>query len=240
MLEGVQNHLRTTIQRSLAVFRFKEILKLINMLGPDLCGPETTVVIKVFPDVTNDVCLLQKETHGLVQIRALEQGRVSKLRFHKEACQTVTNQTSNVIAVEVICLNRLHGGISRLGFATVVGHPVAHLLCDVPDNGLVSRLQLLELSNDIIELNQQFTVFLLRSIPIEGPAVFLKEILEISEEGLLCLQRDGSIILNGVQAPKSQIENANGNEQFRMQFFDDSTETSTRQVEKLKAFLQRF
>jgi len=237
MLQGIQNHLGVAVESGIEVLRFEEILKIVNVLGPDLLRPESAVVVKVLPDVTDDVGLLKEETHRLVESGALQQSGVTELRLHKEAGKTLADQASNIVAVQVVLFLGLHAGIVILRLHSVIGHSVAHLLGDVLDDSLIFRLHVHELSDDVVELDQQLTILLLWSVSSEVPPILCQNILKVPEEGLLGGQRNGSVILNGVQPTEDQVENANRDQQLGVKFLDHSTETAAGLVQKLKAEL---
>lgn len=237
VFQSVQNHLRVTVQRGLAAFWLEKVFEILHVLGPNLLGPEPAVIVKVLPDIADNVCLLQEETHGLVQIRALQKSRVAKLGLDEQASKALADQTRHVVAVQVVFLHGLHARVVQSSLAAVVGHAIAHLVRNVLDDGLVRRLHVLEFRDHVVELDQQFPILLRRPIPVEGPAILGQEIFEIPEERLLGLQRNGSIILDGVQSTKHQVEHAHREQQLRMQLLDHRTETSTGLVEELKADL---
>ena len=60
MFQSVKDHLGVAVQGGLLILRLEEILEVIHMLGPDLLGPEATVIIKVLSDIADDVGLLQE------------------------------------------------------------------------------------------------------------------------------------------------------------------------------------
>lgn len=237
MLQSVENHLGVAVQRSLLVLRLEEILKVVHVLGPDLLGPESTLIIKVLTDITDDVGLLQEKTHRLLKLRALQQSRVAELGLDKQTSQTLSNETSHVVAVEVILLDCLHAGILCGSLNTVVGHTIAHLVGDILDNGLVGGLHVLKLDNDTLELNQQLPILLLRTVPSEVPAILGQEVLEIPEEGLLGFQGNGGIILNGIQTTEDEVENCDRKEKLWVELLDDSAEAAARLVQELVANL---
>jgi hypothetical protein len=76
VLQGVEYHLGVTVQSSLLELRLEQVIEVVNILGPDLLGPEATLIIVVLSDVSDDVGLLQEETHRLLQMGAFEESRV--------------------------------------------------------------------------------------------------------------------------------------------------------------------
>ena len=239
VLERVQDHLGVAVERRLAVLGLEQVLEVGDVLGPDLLGPEVPVVVMVLPDVTDDVRLLQEQAHRVVQTGPLQQGRVAKLGLDEQAGQALSDQTGHVMAIQVVFLDGLDAGVLEGGLAAVVGHAVAHLVGDVLDDGLVGGLHLLELGDDVVELNQQFPVLLLGAVAVEGPAVLLEEVLEAAQQGLLGLERDGGVILDGVEAAQDEVEDADGDEQLGMQLLDDGAEAATGLFKEFEADLLR-
>lgn len=237
MLQSIQNHVRVAVEGSILELGLEEVLEVLHMSGPDLLGPETAVVVEIFADITDDVGLLQEETHGLVEAGALEQSRVGQIGLNEQAGQTLTNQTSDVVAVQVVLLDGLHTGILAGSLDTVVGHTVTHLIGDILDDGLVGGLHVLELGDNVLELNQQFPVLLLGAVSGEVPAILLEEILEAAQKGLLCLQIDRGVILDGVETAQGEVEHANGKQQLGVQLLNDGAEATASQVEELEALL---
>lgn len=237
VLQCIEDHLRVAVERRLLVLRFEKILEVVDMLRPDFLGPEPTLIVKVFPNITDDVGLLEEETHGLVEMRALQQGRVAELGLDEQTGETLADQAGHVVTVEVVFLNSLHTRVIILGLGAVVGHAVTHLVGDVLDDGLVGGLHVLELSDDIVELNQQLAVLLLRAVPIERPAILGQNILEVPKERLLGLEGNGGVVLDGVQTAKHEIEYTHGKQQFRVQLLDDGAEAAASLVQEFETRL---
>lgn len=207
MLKGIKDHLGVAVEGSLLVFRLEKVLEVIDVLGPDLLRPEATVVIKVLSDVSDDVGLLQEETHGLLQMGTFEQGRVGQLGLDEQTGKTLTDQAGDVEAVQIILLNGLHTGIRQLSLSAVIGHTITHLLSDILDDLLVGRLHVHKFGDDTRELNQQLTVLLLLSVASEVPAILGQEILESTQQGFLSLKGNRGIILNCIETTKNEVEN---------------------------------
>ena len=96
MLQSIENHLGVTVQRSFLVFGLEEILELVDVLRPDLLRPESTVVIKVLANITDDVGLLQEKTHRLLKLGTLQESRVAELSLDKQTSQALSNKTDRV------------------------------------------------------------------------------------------------------------------------------------------------
>jgi len=237
VLQSIEDHLRVAVECRLLVLRFKEILKVINVFRPDLLGPEPAVVIKILPDITDDVGLLQEETHGLVEVAALEKSGVAELGLDEQTGKTLTNQTGDVVAVLIVFLDGLHARFVLLSLGAVVRHAVTHLIRDVLDDGLIGGLHVFEFSDDVVELNQQFPILLLRTVTSEVPAILFQEILKVPKERLLGRKGDRGIILDGVQTAKNEIEDTYGEEQFRVKFLDNGAEATAGQIQELEALL---
>ena len=240
VFQCVQDHLGTTVQSDIEILRLEEVVKVVDVLGPNLFGPKAAAIIVVFPDITDDIRLLQEETHGLMKMFALQQSGVAKLRLDEQTGETFTDQTGHVVAIQVVLLNGHDAGIVGFGLTGIVGHTVAHLVGDVPDDFLVGGLQVLELGDDVVELNQQLTVLLLRPVAIEGPAIPLEEVLEVAKQRLLGRKRDRGVILDGIQATQDQVEQTHGEQQLGMKFLDNGAKTPAGLVEELEAGLLCF
>lgn len=237
MLQSIENHLRVAVQSSLLVLWLEKILKVVDVLGPDLLGPESSLIVKVLADVSDNVGLLQEETHGLLELRALQKSGVAKLSLNKKASQALANQTGHVVAVKIVLFNGLHASILGGSLNAIISHTVAHLVGDILDNGLIGGLHVLKLGNDTLELNQQLPILLLRAVPSEVPAILGEEVLEIPKEGLLGPEGNGGIILNGIQTTEDKVENCDREEKLWMQLFDDCAEAAAGLVQELVANL---
>ena len=134
-----------------------------------------------------------------MQVGAFQQSWVTKPGFDKEAGKALANQSSDIETVQIILLLGLDTGIVILCLDGIVSHAIAHLFGDVLDDSLILRLHVHELGDDVVELNQQLTVLLLRPIPSESPAILRQDILKVSEERFLRGQGNGSVILDGIQ-----------------------------------------
>lgn len=172
-----------------------------------------------------------------MQLRALQQSGVTEPGLDKEASEAFANQSSDIVAVQIILLLGLHTSILLLCLHGIVSHAIAHLFGDVLDDSLVFRLHVHELGDDVVELNQQLTVLLLRPIPSESPAILRQDVLEVPQERFLCNQGNGSVILDSIQPTEDQVENADRNQQFGMQLLDHSTEAAAGFIQKLETNL---
>lgn len=239
MREGIENHVRVTVKGLLAELGLEEVAELLDVSRPDLTGPETTLVIVVFAHVTDNVRLLQEPSHGDEQLRTLQQLWPRKAGLDKQAGEALAHQTGHIVAVEVVVFNCLDYFVVLFAASDVVCHAVAHLLGYIFDDNLVSWLDLLEFRDDVVELNQQLPVLLLRTVLREGPAIFFKYVLETAQYGLLGLQRYRRVVLDRVQATKDEIKQTYGHQELWMELHDDSRETSAGELEELIALLLR-
>ena len=240
VLQGIQNHLGAAVESGIEMFGLEKILEVVDVLGPNLLRPESTVVVEILADVSDDVGLLEEKSHGLVESWPLQKSGVTELSLHKQPGETFADQTGNIVAVQVVLLLGFHAGIISLGLDRIVGHTIAHPFGDVLNDGLVLRLHVNELSDDVVELNQQFTILLLGPVAGEVPALFCEDVLEVPQKGLFGGQRNGGVILDGVQSTEDQIEDANRDQKFRVELLDDSTETPTGLFEEFEAKLLVF
>lgn len=234
------DHLRTAVQGLLLVLGLEEVLELVNVLGPDLLGPESSVVIQVFLDVTGDVDLLEELSHRLHEFRLLQKHSVGKASLHEQTRQTLADKTSNVVAVQLVVLECVDADQVVLRVVGVVGHTVAHALRDVLDNLPVRWLDRLELLNNNVELDQQLPVLLVGSVLGERPAINFQDLIEVSQNRLLLLDRDGHVILDCVKSAQDEVEQCHGDKELRVQLHNDGRETAARQGKEVEASLEVF
>lgn len=237
--QSQQNHLGTAGQRLVLVLGQEEVFELVHVLGPHLAGPEVALVLVVLANITDDVCLLQELAHGFVKVLALQKSRVGQLGLDEQTCQTLSNQTGDVVAVLVVlfdCLDLL--GTTLVGHLCIVGHTVTHAIRNVLDDDLVFGLDLLELGDDNVEVNTKFTILLVGAVACEIPAVLLEDVVEVAEQGLLGLEGDGHVVFNGVETTQDQVEETDGDKELGVQFLDDSSETAAGHLEVLEALLE--
>ena len=120
--------------------RLLEVSEFGGELTPDRLGPEHArgFLNDVFKVVTGDVDLLEEETHGVGDGQILGDGGIFETREGEEASETVTDETSDVVAVLIVV------GVSEdvsAGFEEVE-HTEGHLFSDVRDDFLVFLLEL--------------------------------------------------------------------------------------------------
>lgn len=60
MAKGVEYHVGAAIQGRFAVFGVEEVVEIGDMLGPNLFGPESSLVVEILLDVTDYVGLLEE------------------------------------------------------------------------------------------------------------------------------------------------------------------------------------
>lgn len=236
-----QDHFRAGGKCLVLILRLEEVLKVLDVLGPDFFGPESSLVVKIFLDVTDDVDLLQELAHGLVQVGPLEEGGIRLALFDEQARAAFADKACNVVTVLLVVLDRVDAVVvdAKLAFLDIVGHPVAHALGDVLDDGLVGRLELLELLNDDIELDTELSVLLVWTVLGEGPSVLLDDVVEVAKDGLLLRQWYRHVIFDGVKAAQDQIEDGDGDEDVRVQLQNDGHEAAAGHGQKMEASLQR-
>ena len=235
VVEGIEHHLGAAVEGRFAVFGVEEVLEAVDVLGPDLLGPKVAVVMMVLVDVADDVRLLEEEAHGVVEAGALQQARVAEFGLDEEASEPLADEAGDVVAVEVVLLIRFDAGVLIGGADAVIGHAVAHLTGDIPDDEAVGGFHLLELGDDIVELHEEVAVFLLRAIPIKCPSLAVEDVGEAAEQGLLGREREGWVVFDGVEATQDEIEDADGDKQLGMDLLDDGAEAATGLIEEAKA-----
>ena len=238
MFESIQHHLRNTVEGLLAVFLLEQVLPRINVFGPDLLGVEATVVFEVFVDISDDVGLLEKQTHRLVQVFTLKEGGVGEFGLGEETRKTLPNNTGNIMAIEVVVLNCVDSICADLGILGEVCHAVTHLSSDVLDDDLVGFLHLLELFDDDVEFLKEMPVLLIGPTLCESPPILLQYVVKAPQERFLLLNRKGHVIFDRIQPTENEVENCNRNKQLGVQFLYDGAEASAGLFELDEAFLQ--
>lgn len=237
-LQGEEHHFALALEGLLLVLGQEDLGQTVDVLAPDLARPEVALVVVVFPDVADDVGLLQELAHALHQLRPLQQDRVGQTGLHKQPGETLADQTSDVVAVQLVIFDRVHTLLVVLGVLRIIGHTIAHPLGNVPDNNLVRLLHRLELPTHHIELNQKLAVLLIRSIAVKVPSFIVKVLVELAKHGLLSREGNGHVILDGIQTSQDEVEQADGDQQFRVQLLNDGGEGARRELEQAEALLQ--
>ena len=110
------------------------------------------------------------------------------------------------MAVQLVIFDGVDAVSVELGIVYIIRHAIAHLLSDVGNNGFVRGFDQLELGDHHVEMYKQLPVLLRRSIPIECPPILLDNIMEVSQQRLLGLERYCHVILNRVKASEDQVE----------------------------------
>lgn len=236
MLHGVQNHFRRAVQSLLTLRHIEQILPLVDVLAPDLLGVPAASFFPIFVNVTNDVCLLQELSHGLGERWALSEFGVGKFRCDKQLCQALAHQTSDVMTVKLVFVYRLDTVLNHFCVLGIISHAIAHLDGHLLDNVVVFLLELLKFGDNDIELFKQLLVLFIALV--ELPTINLHGVVEVSKEGNLLLERNRHIIFDGVEATQDEVEKGDGGEELVVQFLNDGSKTSTRQVEKSEAFFE--
>jgi hypothetical protein len=72
-----------------------------------------------------------------------------------------------------------------------------------------------------------------------APAILCQYLVKIVQQRLLLFERNCHVILDCIQATQDEVEEANGDEQLRMQLFNDGSEGPRCLVEEVEASLQR-
>ena len=235
VVEGIEHHLGAAVEGSFAVLGAEEVLEAVDVLGPDFLGPKVAAVMMVLADVADDVRLLKEEAHGVVEAGALQQARVAEFGLDEEASEPLADEAGDVVAVEVVLLIRPDTGVLGSGADAVISHAVAHLASDVPDDEAVERFHLLEFGDDVVELNEDAAVLLLRAIPVKRPPIAVEDVGEAAEQGFLSRKREGWIVFDGVEATQDEVEDADGDEQLGMDLLDDGAEAATGLIEEAEA-----
>ena len=174
-----------------------------------------------------------------MKILALQESRIGQLGLDEQTCQTLSDQTGDVVAVFVVVLDRLDLLCTALvGHLCIVGHAITHAIRNVLDDDLVLGLDLLELGDNNVEVNTELAILLIRAVASEVPAVLLKDVVEVAKQGLLGVEGDGHVIFNCVETAQDQIEETDGDKELGVQFLDYGSETAAGHLEVLEALLE--
>jgi hypothetical protein len=184
-LEGEEDHLALTLKSLLLVLGQEDFGQGVDVLAPDLAGPEVALVFVVLPDVANDVGLLQELTHALHQLGPLEQHRVRQASLDEQTGKTLTDKTSDVVAVQLVVFDRVHTLLEMLGVLGVISHAVAHPLGDVPNDDLVSLLDLAKLPADNVKLDQKLAILLFGTVLGEGPSRVVEDLVMVMSSSIV-------------------------------------------------------
>ena len=187
VFEGVEDHLGAAVQGYFPVLDREQVVPIVDVLAPDLLGPEAALVEEILVDIANDVGLLQKLAHALGEVGAAKQLRVGELGLDEKASQTFTDEAGDVVTVQLVVLDGVDAVGVMLSVDGIVGHAVAHLDGDIGDDVVVRFLHLLELGDDVVEVNEELTVLLVGAALVKSPTVGLHVGLEVAEERLLLL-----------------------------------------------------
>ena len=71
----------------------------LGCVSPYLLGPELPLLENILQEVTDDVCLLQEQAHGIGQSRVLAHHCVLHSRRREESRQADANQTRHIMTV---------------------------------------------------------------------------------------------------------------------------------------------
>mmetsp|Transcript_57789 Transcript_57789/g.66511 ORF Transcript_57789/g.66511 Transcript_57789/m.66511 type:complete len:251 (+) Transcript_57789:872-1624(+) len=164
VLQSVRNHGVQALNRRPAVLHVLELVEVVRKGAPNVTRPEDTRgrfhdILQVIP---NDVRLLQEEPHVVCVRQVVGEAWALVPTAGKEARQSMSDEASHVVAVQVVVLLGLYFGLEE------VAHAHRHFVANVGDNDLVRLLQLLEFTrHTIVLLQEQFLMPL--SNPIDTP-----------------------------------------------------------------------
>ena len=192
----------------------------------------------VFPDVADDVGLLEELTHALHQLGPLEQHRVRQASLDEQTGKTLTNKTGDVVAVQLVVFDRVHTLLEVLSVIGVISHAVAHPLGDVPDDDLVSLFDLAELPADNVKLDQKLAILLIGTILSERPSWVVENLVELAQQRLLLRYGDGHVVLNCVETSEDQVEQADRHKKLGVELLDDCCERARSELEETEALFQ--
>ena len=237
-LEGEEDHLTLALKSLLLVLRKEDLGQGVDVLAPDLARPEVALVVVVFPDVADDVGLLEELTHALHQLGPLEQHRVRQASLDEQTGKTLTNKTGDVVAVQLVVFDRVHTLLEVLSVVGVISHAVAHPLGDVPDDDLLSLLDLAEFPADNVKLDQKLAILLIGTILSERPSWVVENLVELAQQRLLLRYGDGHVVLNCVETSEDQVEQADRHKKLGVELLDDCCERARSELEETEALFQ--
>lgn len=162
VLHGISDELVEALKGLGLVLVESQILHVGGVLGPDSLGPEETRgdLADVLQVVTNDVGLLQEQTHRVGE-RFEFLGSVTRVLdtgSSPEGRESVADESSDVVAVELPVLNRVDFAIQKLG------HTGSHATADVDNDVLVSGLESSEGGDELVVLLQKIDLVRLVSV----------------------------------------------------------------------------
>lgn len=236
-LEREENHLTLTLKSLLLVLGQEDLRKRVDVLAPDLARPEVALIVMVLPDVADNVGLLQELTHALHQLGPLEQDGVRQASLDEQPCETLSNETCNVVAVQLVVFDGVHTLLKMLRVLCVVGHAIAHPLGNVLDDDLVLLLDGGKFPTDNIKLDQQLAILLIGTVLREGPCGVVEDLIESSQQRLLLRYRNGHVILDCVESSEDQVEQADRKQEFGVELLNDSGERARCEGEETEALL---
>lgn len=235
VLHRIANHRVQTLKRGLDVLGVLEAVEVVGEVAPDLLGPEDArgVLRNVLEIVTDDVRLLQEQTHVIGRGQVIGKMGVLHAAGGEQASEAVSDEAGDVVAVHVVVVLRLDGVLE------VVAHAVGHALADVRDHLLVGRLQLLVLTgNTVVLLKEQFLMSLADAVDAPGQVVGL--LVEDGQLLLLLGNRHVHVILNRIKGTQDEVEDADCIAHLLVELHNDRGEGAADLVEDFVTKLQVF
>jgi hypothetical protein len=114
MTESVENHRALYVLGLFLVSRHVHFLHFLKprlsdggtvlLVSPDFPWPEVPLVVNIFTEVTDDVCLLEEETHGIRELELSSHECALFARSREETREAFAHETRNIVAVEIILL----------------------------------------------------------------------------------------------------------------------------------------
>mmetsp|Transcript_75258 Transcript_75258/g.243345 ORF Transcript_75258/g.243345 Transcript_75258/m.243345 type:complete len:365 (-) Transcript_75258:1184-2278(-) len=213
-----------------------------GVLAPDGLRPEGAAVHIVLEVVTDDVCLLQKEAHGVGNAKvgglllrvgaerpdvfALARKRlVLRPASQEDACEALAHQARHHVAITVV--GRLvHCPLSQI-CRHILSHASAHLVGDVTDDSLGALGQGREDPRHGAELLHQRALVAGAHALDAAPVVRQPLRAEGAELGLLVLLAAAvglHVVLDGVERPQHEVEDADVQAEAFGKLADDGCE----------------
>lgn len=140
--ESIEGHLAQGPESTLLVALHVHLLwSLEPVLCPDLLWPKVPLLVAVLTEVAEDVGLLEKNTHRVGEDELVGYPWSFLFGGSKETRETLADETSDVVAVEIVFLDG--GEVGSLGGSggpvSKVGHTGLHFVANI-DNDLAASI----------------------------------------------------------------------------------------------------
>ena len=198
VMQCIGDHRVQAFHGSIGLFRSHEIVQSLRggKLFPNLARPEHAgrgLHANVLKVVSDDVRLLQEETHAVRRAQVVRDAGILEATGRKQAGEPVANKAGDIMAIEIV----IGGGDDFV--LEKVEHAEGHLVAYVFNDVLVAALQLLMLAGDAVKLLKELDFLGLIADTVEAPVAVLQAGVKDGEFTLLDIQRHLHVVLHGVQ-----------------------------------------